>query len=108
MSTDQANTLADEILNTMRRIGPEPASKLMEDRWQDIDFIRKHEPVRIIHMRNMIRFMEAAGDETDDEKKAKREAHDAKYCSRCVHILPCPYAKSTACGPTYMFTEDKR
>ena len=59
MSTEKANALANEILTAMRGMSPEMAEALMLSRRDDISFIQGHEPVRVIHMRNLIGYMRA-------------------------------------------------
>ena len=61
MSTEKANALANEILTAMRGMSPEMAEALMLSRRDDISFIQGHEPVRVIHMRNLIGYMRARG-----------------------------------------------
>ena len=59
MSTEKANALANEILTAMRGMSPAMAEALMLSRKDDISFIQGHEPVRVIHMRNLIGYMQA-------------------------------------------------
>ena len=62
MSTEKANALANEILAAMRGMSPEIAEALMLSRKDDINYINyinAHEPVRVIHMRNLIGYMQA-------------------------------------------------
>ena len=59
MSTEKANALANEILAAMRGMSPEMAEALMLSRKDDINYINAHEPVRVIHMRNLIGYMQA-------------------------------------------------
>ena len=59
MSTEKANALANEILAAMRGMSPEMAEALMLSRRDDINYIQGHEPVRVIHMRNLIGYMRA-------------------------------------------------
>ena len=61
MSTEKANALANEILTAMRGMSPAMAEALMLSRKDDISFIQGHEPVRVIHMRNLIGYMRARG-----------------------------------------------